>query len=107
MTQIIRASHLGFCFGVRDALEAAEGVSRPDETTVYGQLVHNTDVTDSLRQRHFHLLDETDRDVVPQRPLVMVTAHGISDRRRTLTNNRSAVLSANRPGKLFLSSASA
>ena len=36
MTQIIRAQHMGFCFGVRDALTAAAEVDRPDQTTIYG-----------------------------------------------------------------------
>lgn len=84
MTQIIRATHLGFCFGVRDALEAASQVAQPDQASVYGELVHNSDVTNSLKERRFELLAETERDVVPDRPLVMVTAHGISQTRRRL-----------------------
>ncbi|MGB7344382.1 MAG: 4-hydroxy-3-methylbut-2-enyl diphosphate reductase [Pirellulaceae bacterium] len=88
MTQIIRAQHMGFCFGVRDAVAAAHATPEPQQTAVYGELVHNTDVMDSLRQRDIQLLDETARDEVPQRPIVMVTAHGISDRRRTMLQSQ-------------------
>ncbi|QDT09228.1 4-hydroxy-3-methylbut-2-enyl diphosphate reductase [Stieleria marina] len=84
MTQIIRAEHMGFCFGVRDAFQAAQQATQPQKTAIYGELVHNTDVTDALEQREFQLLGESDRDSIPERPIVMVTAHGISDRRRNL-----------------------
>lgn len=82
MVQIIRAEHLGFCFGVRDALATAESVSHPEQTSVYGELVHNQDVTRDLNARQFELLSELDRDSLPDRPVVMVTAHGISNQRR-------------------------
>ena len=80
--QIIRAQHMGFCFGVRDALLAADQAQRPEQTAIYGELVHNKDVTDSLRDQQFEILAETNRDTLPQRPVVMVTAHGISNRRK-------------------------
>ena len=82
MTQIIRAQHMGFCFGVRDALTAAGEVDRPDQTTIYGELVHNADVIATLQKRQFELLAETNREMIPERPSVMVTAHGISEKRR-------------------------
>ncbi|EMI18388.1 LytB protein [Rhodopirellula maiorica SM1] len=82
MVQIIRAEHLGFCFGVRDALATAENVSHPERTSVYGELVHNQEVTRELSSRQFELLSELDRESLPDRPVVMVTAHGISNQRR-------------------------
>ncbi|WP_442509917.1 4-hydroxy-3-methylbut-2-enyl diphosphate reductase [Novipirellula sp. SH528] len=82
MVQIIRAEHLGFCFGVRDALATAQSVSHPEQTSVYGELVHNQDVTRDLSARQFELLSEVDRETLPDRPVVMVTAHGISNQRR-------------------------
>lgn len=87
MVQIIRAQHLGFCFGVRDALTAAEQLDSPNETVMYGELVHNADVVRSLTQRGVEVLDEHNRTLVPERPNVLVTAHGISNhRRRELTS---------------------
>jgi 4-hydroxy-3-methylbut-2-en-1-yl diphosphate reductase len=82
MAQIIRAAHLGFCFGVRDALEAAERLEHPEQVTVYGELVHNADVSRRLIERRFETMREAEREVIPSRPMVMITAHGISQTRR-------------------------
>ncbi|MCA8941624.1 MAG: 4-hydroxy-3-methylbut-2-enyl diphosphate reductase [Planctomycetes bacterium] len=79
--RIIRADAMGMCFGVRDALEVAWQVRRPEETTVLGELVHNEVVIDRMRQRGFRMVAE-DRAVPPTTREVLVTAHGISDRER-------------------------
>ena len=49
--RILRAAHLGMCFGVRDAIDLA--VQRADTTplTILGDLVHNDAVLASLRSR--------------------------------------------------------
>lgn len=80
--EIIRAEAMGFCFGVRDALELASTVDRPDEVTIHGDLVHNETVLDDLRDRGFTLTGEEERDVPPT-DRVLVTAHGISDAERS------------------------
>ncbi|TWT98515.1 4-hydroxy-3-methylbut-2-enyl diphosphate reductase [Stieleria varia] len=82
MTTIIRATHLGFCFGVRDALKAAEQIERPEETAVYGELVHNAEVNQWLNSRRFETIAEAEREGLPARSQVMITAHGISQTRR-------------------------
>lgn len=81
--RIIRASAMGLCFGVRDALRTAENVSNADEVTVYGELVHNPLVLVQLEQRGFSMQAEGDRQQTPPTAGVLVTAHGISDRERT------------------------
>ncbi|MHC4578560.1 MAG: 4-hydroxy-3-methylbut-2-enyl diphosphate reductase [Planctomycetota bacterium] len=80
--RVIRADALGFCFGVRDALALARTLARPEEVTIHGELVHNEVVLADLRRRGFRLLEEKDRRRLDDRPVVMVTAHGISDRER-------------------------
>lgn len=50
---VIRASALGMCFGVRDALTAARAVPDPSTVTVHGKLVHNAEVLRDLSQRGF------------------------------------------------------
>ena len=82
MTTIVRASHLGFCFGVRDALQTAKEIQNPGETAIYGELVHNAEVNQWLQELNFASIPEDQRDTVPQRSQVMVTAHGISEMRR-------------------------
>jgi 4-hydroxy-3-methylbut-2-enyl diphosphate reductase len=42
--RIIRAEHLGMCFGVRDAIALALKQSRQEPVTILGDLVHNETV---------------------------------------------------------------
>lgn len=78
---VLRASELGMCFGVRDALTALDRVAAPDEITIHGELVHNPVVLAALAARGFHSAPEQGRSV-PGTPQVLITAHGISDRER-------------------------
>jgi 4-hydroxy-3-methylbut-2-enyl diphosphate reductase len=80
--QVILADALGFCFGVRDALEVAEETADPRQVTIHGELVHNERVLSRLNTLGFHRADEGHRQEVPPTPLVMITAHGVSDRER-------------------------
>lgn len=75
---VVQAEHLGMCFGVKDALAEMRDLERPEEVTVYGELVHNPVVTDEIARRGFHQMGETGRDQVPTTPRVLITAHGIS-----------------------------
>jgi 4-hydroxy-3-methylbut-2-en-1-yl diphosphate reductase len=80
---VIEAHAMGMCFGVRDALAAMRTAQEPATITVFGQLVHNPAVSRELASRGFALLEEDARDPAHIRtPVVMVTAHGISDLRR-------------------------
>jgi 4-hydroxy-3-methylbut-2-enyl diphosphate reductase len=73
---IIRASHLGMCFGVRDAIAMAVEESRRQPLTILGELVHNESVVDDLRARGIDI--EKDAAAV-KTEAVMITAHGASD----------------------------
>jgi 4-hydroxy-3-methylbut-2-enyl diphosphate reductase len=80
--QVLLADALGFCFGVRDALAAAEQTPRPEAVTIHGELVHNEAVQRRLDNLGFYSSSENDRGRNPATPLVMITAHGVSDRER-------------------------
>jgi len=47
--KIIRASHLGMCFGVKDAIALATATVRLGPLTILGDLVHNESVLAELR----------------------------------------------------------
>lgn len=80
--RVIRASAMGVCFGVRDALKVTEAVAQPVQVTVYGELVHNPLVQQRMRRRGFQQSGEGEhRDAIPDTPHVLITAHGISQRR--------------------------
>lgn len=80
--KILRAEHLGMCFGVRDAIALASARARSAPLTVLGDLVHNQTVIDELRHQGVRIaqdaVDVKTRDV-------MITAHGASDRAKATT----------------------
>ena len=80
---IIRASHLGMCFGVRDAITLALDQADTGPLTILGDLVHNPAVLADLEARGIAIAREP-ADV--KTPAVMVTAHGASE--RTLARTR-------------------
>lgn len=79
--KIIRAEAMGLCFGVRDAIAAAYQESRPQEITILGQLVHNPAVSTKLDELGYRVREESETNVGGA-ARVMITAHGVSDRRR-------------------------
>ena len=48
---VLRAEHMGMCFGVRDAISLAKRVVKSRPLTVLGELVHNSSVLNDLRDR--------------------------------------------------------
>ncbi len=81
--KIIRATHLGMCFGVRDAVALALAEAEAAPLTILGDLVHNPSVVNRLRARGIAVASDL-RDV--RTHTVMVTAHGAS--RRALASTR-------------------
>lgn len=75
--KIIRAEHLGMCFGVRDAIALALKAGDAGPLTILGDLVHNETVLASLRARGIEI-KHSPADVAT--PFVMITAHGTSQR---------------------------
>ena len=76
--KIIRAEHLGMCFGVKDAIALALETARREPLTVLGDLVHNETVLAELRTRGIGI-GQNPAEVKTQ--TVMITAHGASERR--------------------------
>ncbi len=76
--KLIRAEHLGFCFGVRDALDLARNEASHGPLTVLGDLVHNDAVLADLRNRGVRIERQLEAVTTPQ---VLITAHGASERR--------------------------
>lgn len=76
--KIIRAEHLGMCFGVKDAIALALNTARREPLTILGDLVHNETVLGELRARGVRL-DQWPEQVMTR--TVMITAHGASERK--------------------------
>lgn len=75
--RIIRAEHLGMCFGVRDAIQLALEKSQTGPLTVLGDLVHNESVLADLRARGIQFVRQADAVATSA---VMITAHGASEK---------------------------
>ena len=78
--KIIRAEHLGMCFGVKDAIALALNTAKQEPLTILGDLVHNETVLAELGARGIQVAQQP---VEAATPTVMVTAHGVSERRRS------------------------
>ena len=80
--RVIRAAHLGMCFGVRDAIDLALQHADTAPLTILGDLVHNDAVLQRLRDKG--IVNAQDPTQVTTQT-VMVTAHGASERRLATT----------------------
>src|SRR3954471_13722900 len=82
--RILRATHLGMCFGVRDAIALAVEHADAGPLTILGDLVHNPTVLRTLEAKGVAVAHDAAQIATPT---VMITAHGASG--RTLARIRS------------------
>ena len=75
--KILRAEHLGMCFGVRDAIALALQQAETSPLTVLGELVHNENVLRTLDEQGIEVEQNLENVTTPT---VMITAHGASER---------------------------
>ena len=83
--RILRANHLGMCFGVRNAIRLALDQARSRPLTVLGDLVHNETVLGLLRS---HGIRTVRLGEAVATSAVMVTAHGASNRAKAALQAR-------------------
>ena len=76
---VLRASHMGMCFGVRDAIHLAKRVGKARPLTILGQLVHNTKVLEDLKNQGVQFEDKPE---AVETKVAMISAHGASERAR-------------------------
>ena len=82
---VLKARHLGMCFGVKKAIARALGAAERRPLTILGDLVHNETVLAELRARNIQIQNDT-REVATE--TVMITAHGASERRLATVRDR-------------------
>jgi 4-hydroxy-3-methylbut-2-en-1-yl diphosphate reductase len=74
--KIIKAEHLGMCFGVRDAIALAREQAARHPVTILGQLVHNPTVLQRLAADGVAFADNAGE---VQTQTAIITAHGASE----------------------------
>ncbi len=78
--EVIRAEVLGYCMGVRRAVEAAgDALTQNKNKKVYtlGPLIHNQTALDALAKRGLGILAENDADKAEKDSVVLIRAHGV------------------------------
>lgn len=106
--KIIRAEVLGFCFGVRRAVETArnalaENADRKKNIFTLGPLVHNPIVMDAFQRDGIRVLEEDDFSSIDENSVVIIRAHGTTPSVYSrLVENNASVLDATCP-KVHLS----
>ena len=83
--RVVRASHLGMCFGVREAIAKVLRAAERGPLTVLGELVHNEAVLERLAARGVRVCRELDE---VETPCAAITAHGLSQARRAAMRAR-------------------
>jgi 4-hydroxy-3-methylbut-2-enyl diphosphate reductase len=83
--RIIRAEHLGMCFGVRDAIALALKQSQTEPLTILGDLVHNERVLAELGARGIRIARHA---AEVRTAAAMVTAHGASEKATQAARDR-------------------
>lgn len=76
--RITLAQAMGTCFGVQDAIDLALDPKFRDQLTVVGQLVHNPQVMESLRNNGVRVIERDQIDTITT-SAVMITAHGAAN----------------------------
>lgn len=83
--EIIRAKHMGFCFGVASAINVCEEILKNKlkdgkRAFILGMLVHNENVVEKLKKSGFGIIEEQDiidgKDGLQEGDIVVIRAHG-------------------------------
>jgi 4-hydroxy-3-methylbut-2-enyl diphosphate reductase len=93
---VIRADVLGYCFGVRRAVEKARSVRREfpgAEVLTYGPLIHNPAALETLGREGIRALDDgVPAEEIPPDAAVVIRAHGVPPAVRAALKKRAALL---------------
>lgn len=99
--KIIRASVLGFCFGVRRAVELAEkALLENSGKKVYslGPLIHNEKFLEKLKSKGLEIIEENQIESLEEGSVVIIRAHGVGpDVIKDLENKNCSILDATCP----------
>jgi 4-hydroxy-3-methylbut-2-enyl diphosphate reductase len=77
--QITLAKAMGTCFGVQDAIEEAMSSEFQNNLTILGQLVHNPQVVQKLKNNGVAMVSGLEEIDKIKTKFVMITAHGAAD----------------------------
>ena len=79
MSRIIVAAHASFCPGVRRAVTLLEQAAAHGGEGIYclGEIIHNRQFNDSVRQKGVRILSEAELDALPADAHIFIRTHGV------------------------------
>ncbi|MBS9776207.1 MAG: bifunctional 4-hydroxy-3-methylbut-2-enyl diphosphate reductase/30S ribosomal protein S1 [Fusobacterium sp.] len=91
--EIIRAKHMGFCFGVLEAVNICDSLEKENRKKyILGMLVHNTHVMNEMKEKGFDIVTEEEllkeEDKLKEKDIVVIRAHGTSKKVYEKLQNR-------------------
>ncbi|MGL4425013.1 MAG: 4-hydroxy-3-methylbut-2-enyl diphosphate reductase [Cetobacterium sp.] len=92
--EIIRAEKMGFCFGVKKAVEACYEVSKKSLLKKYilGMVVHNKDVVKDMEDIGFIMIEEKDiisgNNELKKNDIIIIRAHGTTSEIMDILNKK-------------------
>ncbi len=84
--EFIVAKSGGFCHGVKKAVDTALSIS-PENTYIYGEIIHNPDVVKTIERRGIKMVDAFDE--VPCGATLIIRSHGVGKKIFQLCKERS------------------
>ena len=72
--EVVVAKSGGFCSGVKKAVDTAMSIS-PENTYIYGELIHNPEVIDRISARGIVTVESLDE--VPDGATLIIRSHGV------------------------------
>ena len=78
--KITLAKYAGFCFGVKDAMDAAESLGHdvPQPIYILGHLIHNRQAVERLQKKGIRTVPHEELDTI-EKGTVVISAHGVPD----------------------------
>ncbi len=91
--KIIRAEHIGFCFGVLEAVNICDSLEKVNNRKyILGMLVHNAHVMATMKEKGFEVITEEEllkeKDDLAKGDIVVIRAHGTSKKVYEKLKNR-------------------
>lgn len=75
---VIKADKLGFCFGVKRAVDMALSTpSNHKKISTFGPLIHNDSVTQKLKEKNIDIIDDLDQQ---DEGTVIIRSHGVASK---------------------------
>lgn len=77
--EIILADNAGFCFGVQRAVDTALKHSGKESIHTIGQLIHNNDVVERLKNQNIFPINLDEVDTLNSGNTIIIRSHGVSE----------------------------